>query len=134
MTNDDKPIALPRLPDFQLTPEQVQAALKRPIRRRLRRELVIPVEGIDRETDDYKPNAWNRIVRYGMAEFKDATGIPVATLIRQLLILYFTGNLYRADSAPIMSSYGFTPEMDDTPDSEPELLDDDLFSFPGGEQ
>lgn len=119
---DDKKVALPRPPTFQLTREQIDIALKNPIRKKYRRELVLP-------EDAQKANAWNRIVVKGINEFQNQTGMPIATLIRQLLVLYFTGNLYRSDNQSISASYSFA-EMEDTAPTD-ETIDDEGFDFPG---
>ncbi len=116
----DKKLALPRLPEFELTREQIDIALKHPIVKKYRRELVLP-------SDKDKANAWNRITVKGINEFHEQTGMPIATLIRQLLVLYFTGNLYRSNNQSIAASYEFA---DDDGVSD-EYVDDVSFDFPG---
>src|SRR5688572_19301479 len=119
---NDKKLALPRLPEFQLTREQIEIALKHPIVKKYRKELVLPA-------DQQKANAWNRITVKGINEFEAQGGMPIATLIRQLLVLYFTGNLYRNNNQSIEASYEFGDnEPDETSD---EFVDDIAFEFPG---
>jgi hypothetical protein len=117
-----KQVSAPRLPEFRLTPEQIQVALNHPIRSKVRRELVLPDE------KGTKGNAWNRIVAKGMVEFQDQTGMPIATLIRQLLVLYFTGNLHRSDGYQIAATYDFEDDAE-APGTADEVIDTD-FEFP----
>jgi hypothetical protein len=119
--NDEKKVSMPRLPDFQLTPAQIETALQRPIRKKYRRELVLPEE-------KNRANAWNRIVVKGIIEFQDQTSMPIATLIRQLLVLYFTGNLSRSDVQSISAGYDFD-EHDDLVESDDVVNEE--FDFPG---
>lgn len=117
---NERKLALPRLPQFQLTPEQIEIALRYPIVKKYRRELVLP-------SDQDKANAWNRIVVKGINEFHEQTGMPIATLVRQLLVLYFTGNLYRSDNQSIMAAYDFEDSDNEGSD---DYIDDAGFDFP----
>lgn len=121
-------VAVPRLPQFSLTPEMIEYALSLPISDKIRRELVLPV-------DEKRPNAWNRIIATGLAQFSRETGLPEAMLIRMLLVLYFTGNLNGGSGAqPI--AFQFDQDTEDEYDgfenSDDEYIDGDAFDhFPG---
>lgn len=122
-------LTLPRLPDFRMTKQAIEAAMNTPINQKIRREMVLP-------EDSESPKYYNRIVASGLALFKQETGIPEAVLIRWLLLRYFMGEVTLDDrtqreyvqiDTSMIDDYGTKYE-----NSEDEFIDEDDFSFPGG--
>lgn len=122
--NDEIKLAIPHPPAFRLSDDEIEMSLATPIHARMRQEIVLPA-------DATRPNAWNRIIATGVFAFKDATGMPVATLMRQLLAAYFMGRIVvLTDGYEPAQVRSWRAEADDTA-SDVEVDHAAFGNFPG---
>lgn len=93
MSQDLPPIAIPDFPEFNLTDEEIRAALKYPITKSWRGgEITIQEEKID-SYGDRKPKYANRVLISGIKAWEESGDRPLATLIKHLLLAFFLGKI-----------------------------------------
>ncbi len=89
-------LILPELPNWHLSDEEIEYGMQLPIQSEIKCDIAIRPEK-DTERVNNRDRS-NRVLAQGIATWKASSGMPLAGLIKLLLLKYFMGEVYYSET------------------------------------